>query len=738
MLELKKSLALLAGAGALLAFTPTASHAQDATTGAAAGPFADVPADHWAYNAVKTLQDAKIVIGYPDSTYGGRRPMTRYEFATAIARLLPLLNTTNTDVASKEDLAALRSDLESKLAANQAALDALTRLVNEFQPELQQLGQDVSAIQTRLSNLEGRVAAVEAEQQRLRITGDLNIIGYAANSTTRDGNIGNAYIPFANKNGVGLNGLGGGLGNTGGLPSNRFLENSAVYEDLLLHLRGRLSDTATAYVDLDTGNYLQAVSNTARAGEFGFGSVFSGDTTSFGTDRTFLYQAYLEAPVALGPLGGADVKIGRFGTQFTKWTLKQQDADIYTNLYQTDSGNIITDGGWLGFKLGPVGVQGFAGKFDETTQDYSQVYAGTNRFTTTGVSGTTNTGNLAYSDGVGGRTQVGSHPLGTFTSGSFVGEGFGNSSINNAAPVTQGAGFRAILGKPEGLVLGATVAQFALGQTITGVNSGGTGIPAGASDPADPQNGRLYNRVSVYGLDLNGGLPFALLGAKKGAITVSGAYTVSAEGANSGFNNVGNKDRYQSYEGMGGFNLGKLGVQAGYQFVGPYFSAPGYWGKIGAWTNPTNVKGPVYFLKYPVTTKLSLNADYEQYHAAYGNNEDGTLIFSPLQSKDHVNRYQIGLGYGLSSSYGVDLGYEREEYDLRNNNGTLNQSGKPVEDYITIGVGHDFNKNASFKLLYQIIHYNDHNTGFGGNFGATGSDSNYSGNQAVGQFSLKF
>ena len=51
----------------------------------------------------------------------------------------------------------------------------------------------------------------------------------------------------------------------------------------------------------------------------------------------------------------------------------------------------------------------------------------------------------------------------------------------------------------------------------------------------------LYNRVSVYGVDVNGGLPFAFLGQKKGAITIQGAYNVSAEGANSGFNNVGNK-----------------------------------------------------------------------------------------------------------------------------------------------------------------------------------------------------
>ena len=94
---MKKYLSLAAGATMLLGTAvgialPATAHAQAATTGAASGPFADVPADHWAYTAVNTLQKAGIVIGYPDGTYGGRRAMTRYEFAVAIARLLPQIN----------------------------------------------------------------------------------------------------------------------------------------------------------------------------------------------------------------------------------------------------------------------------------------------------------------------------------------------------------------------------------------------------------------------------------------------------------------------------------------------------------------------------------------------------------------------------------------------------------------------------------------------------------------------
>ncbi|MBO7393656.1 MAG: S-layer homology domain-containing protein, partial [Abditibacteriota bacterium] len=58
----------------------------------AQGAFVDVPTDHWAYDAVNQLQRVGIIVGYPDGTFGGKRAMTRYEFAVAIARLLPLLN----------------------------------------------------------------------------------------------------------------------------------------------------------------------------------------------------------------------------------------------------------------------------------------------------------------------------------------------------------------------------------------------------------------------------------------------------------------------------------------------------------------------------------------------------------------------------------------------------------------------------------------------------------------------
>ena len=337
---MKKSLVLLAGASMAFLGLPAVSHAQ-----AASGPFADVPTDHWAYQSVDTLQKAGIVIGYPDGTYGGRRPMTRYEFAVAIARLLAR----QPAPAPAPDL----SGLDQRISANAAAIDALRALVNGFAPELTRLGQDVAAINARLDGLEARVNALNSrvdnltgavnsladEQRRVHITGTVNLIALAEGSR-RSGKA------FEDENGV-VQGKSG---------SKALLQSSDVYHDILLNIRGKLSDTATANVDLDFGNYLSQVGNTAAFPGYSAGgaapSALTPGSLTAANQYANVYKAYLDAAVKLGPLGGAELLVGRFGNQYTKYTLKQVDADIYTNLTQTDSGDIIGDGAAVNFKLG--------------------------------------------------------------------------------------------------------------------------------------------------------------------------------------------------------------------------------------------------------------------------------------------------------------------------------------------------------------------------------------------------
>ena len=58
------------------------------TTFAAANPFSDVPADHWAYDAVAQLADDGVIEGYGDGTYRGQNEITRYEMAQMVAKAM--------------------------------------------------------------------------------------------------------------------------------------------------------------------------------------------------------------------------------------------------------------------------------------------------------------------------------------------------------------------------------------------------------------------------------------------------------------------------------------------------------------------------------------------------------------------------------------------------------------------------------------------------------------------------
>ena len=93
------------------------------TTFAAANPFSDVPADHWAYDAVSQLAADGVIEGYGDTTFRGNQNITRYEMAQMIAKAMA-----KTDVS----------------AADKALIDTLAA---EFSDELNNLG-------VRVSNLE--------------------------------------------------------------------------------------------------------------------------------------------------------------------------------------------------------------------------------------------------------------------------------------------------------------------------------------------------------------------------------------------------------------------------------------------------------------------------------------------------------------------------------------------------------------------------------------------------------
>lgn len=102
----------------------------------AANPFMDVPAGHWAYDAVAQLAARGVVSGYPDGAFKGAQPATRYEVASVVARALAKIDA---EKASKQDL------------------EMLKKLVMEFKDELDALGVKVDKLDKRVAVLEDRL-----------------------------------------------------------------------------------------------------------------------------------------------------------------------------------------------------------------------------------------------------------------------------------------------------------------------------------------------------------------------------------------------------------------------------------------------------------------------------------------------------------------------------------------------------------------------------------------------------
>ena len=98
------------------------------TAFAAANPFEDVPADHWAYDAVAQLAADGVIEGYGDGTYRGDQEITRYEMAQMVARAMAKGGT----------------------GADKALID---KLAAEFADELNSLGVRVSALEKKADNV---------------------------------------------------------------------------------------------------------------------------------------------------------------------------------------------------------------------------------------------------------------------------------------------------------------------------------------------------------------------------------------------------------------------------------------------------------------------------------------------------------------------------------------------------------------------------------------------------------
>ena len=98
---------------------------------AAANPFEDVPADHWAHDAVAQLAADGVIEGYGDGSFRGDQEITRYEMAQMVARAMA----------------------KNPSGADKALVD---KLATEFSDELNSLGVRVAALEKKVDNMKMR------------------------------------------------------------------------------------------------------------------------------------------------------------------------------------------------------------------------------------------------------------------------------------------------------------------------------------------------------------------------------------------------------------------------------------------------------------------------------------------------------------------------------------------------------------------------------------------------------
>ena len=93
------------------------------TTFAASNPFSDVPADHWAYDAVTQLAADGVIEGYGDTTFQGDKNITRYEMAQMVAKAMAKTDVSAADKAMIDKLAAEFADELNNLGVRVANLE---------------------------------------------------------------------------------------------------------------------------------------------------------------------------------------------------------------------------------------------------------------------------------------------------------------------------------------------------------------------------------------------------------------------------------------------------------------------------------------------------------------------------------------------------------------------------------------------------------------------------------------
>jgi len=241
-----------------------------ASTAVVAAPFSDVPASHWAFDAINKLSDKGIVQGFPDGKFKGNKGLTRFDLAMVTAKML----------------AYVEQMFESGVGTNlvtKADLQTLEKLTVEFADELALLGVKVTSLEDDMQVVKEDVSFLKKDVEGIKdyiAKGGMEKVKLGGDMLVRHTNITHKHDWAANA----LNGT-NRAGNS---------DNSLTESMIGLTFNANIDENISAFVywamlDYNTTNIGTGNAQSGLNSAFGLGTI-GGNKTS---DNT-VYQAYLE------------------------------------------------------------------------------------------------------------------------------------------------------------------------------------------------------------------------------------------------------------------------------------------------------------------------------------------------------------------------------------------------------------------------------------------------------------
>lgn len=309
----------------------------------------DVPAGHWAYQAIRELVRLGVLEGFPDGEFKPNRPMTRAEFAQAVARAYRVVEERLRELETRLNRLAPAEatpqpspqeqriqELQQAVQALQqlrSAVETLQRLAQEFEPEMSRLSVSVRDLRRELATLEERVRREERRKQRL--TGDVTFGVFGTHSY--DGR--SAYT----LNGNAIN------------PSGRFLMSVHAVHELGLHLDTPINEEVNAKATLIVGDYLPYTREATRLAD----SIrLNKSAYTPGRSDVAIWEAYLTMPLRL--FGTTiQAQVGRVPLKLTPYTFQRIEPDYYLDFKRYQDRAHRADGAVLTATAGNLSAQVF-------------------------------------------------------------------------------------------------------------------------------------------------------------------------------------------------------------------------------------------------------------------------------------------------------------------------------------------------------------------------------------------